>query len=370
MNVLRIAFKEFKQNIRDWRANALMVLLPILLMSVLGAALSGLFSSSIDIKAKATYSTRGEGPLPAAFEAFTASVLPMGVRFTRVEESADALGGVRDASIACHLAVSDAGITMYKNDRFAFEADFVQSLLTVFLERYNAAAAVAAVDPALLPRFFAEPDASAVETVSLRGNRNPSALDYYAVTMLTFMILFASVFGMSALKREMRLRTANRMLCAPVRKWEYLTGKLAGGYAVTLVQIAAALAFSRWVLGAYWGGDMATVALILAAEALMATGIGMGAGFLFKNEGAANGIINTLNPVLATFGGSYVPFSVTGELFANISKFDPLAYINKALFGVVYNADYSGVPAAVCLCVGVAIAFIALAALLSRKETA
>jgi len=45
MNIVRILIKEFKTSIRDYKANSLMVLLPILLIIILGAALSNVFES-------------------------------------------------------------------------------------------------------------------------------------------------------------------------------------------------------------------------------------------------------------------------------------------------------------------------------------
>ena len=43
MKTLQIILKEIKRNIRDYKANTMMVLFPIVLIIILGAAFSGIF---------------------------------------------------------------------------------------------------------------------------------------------------------------------------------------------------------------------------------------------------------------------------------------------------------------------------------------
>jgi ABC-2 type transport system permease protein len=102
----------------------------------------------------------------------------------------------------------------------------------------------------------------------------------------------------------------------------------------------------------------------------MAASIGAGTAFLFKSEATATGILNTVFPLLATFGGNYVPLSVMPPAMARITDFDPLAWINRAIMGVIYSRDYSWAFRAIGLCLGISAVFLAITALLSRKETA
>jgi ABC-2 type transport system permease protein len=85
---------------------------------------------------------------------------------------------------------------------------------------------------------------------------------------------------------------------------------------------------------------------------------------------AAPGILNSLFPVMALFGGNYTPIAGMGPVFSKMADFDPLAWVNRAIFGVIYNQDYSSVFKAVAFCLGISAVFLTAAALLSRKETA
>jgi ABC-2 type transport system permease protein len=222
MNLFRIVFKEFTQDIRDWRSNALMILFPILLISVLGAALGGVFSGSLALEADALYTVEGDGPIARAFQAFTARTAGMGVRFTETSDREQGMGSVKDLTHACYLVISDDRITLYKNARFGLEADFVRSFVQGFLRQYAAARAIGLVDPAALLRVTWDSGRSYVEETSLVGERQPRSTDYYAVTLLTLVIMYASVIGMGGIKEEQKLRTLNRVLSAPVRRWQPL----------------------------------------------------------------------------------------------------------------------------------------------------
>ncbi len=49
MNIIRIMRKEFKLNIRDFKANMMMILFPIVLIIILGTAFSTQFDRSIKL---------------------------------------------------------------------------------------------------------------------------------------------------------------------------------------------------------------------------------------------------------------------------------------------------------------------------------
>jgi ABC-2 type transport system permease protein len=336
---------------------------------VLGTALGGVFGSSFSLQVRALYVVRTESPLASGFGEFMDKTRALGVRFAPAESVEQGIAGVRDADDTCLVVVSETGITLYRNDRFGIEAGFMQSLLTGFLQRYNAAGAVASVDPNAVKAFLAAPTGPYVEEASLGGNRRPRAVDYYAVTMLTMIILQGSMLGMSGMRKERKLGTARRILSGPVRRWEFLSGKVAGGLLVMVVQALVVLVLSRYAIGAYWGRDLATVFLVLVSEMVMSVSIGAGVAYLLRSEGAAMGILNTVIPVLVLFARGYGPLG-SGPVFERIASLDPLGWVNRAVFGVIYTGDHSTVVPAVLICLGVAAVFFAAIGFASRKGIA
>lgn len=83
MNILSIAFKEIKQDFRDRRTLIFMLGFPIILMLILGLALTNAFSGDLsvgDLKV-VVKDTTGGGPLSEAFTAFTKEAGKSGITF-------------------------------------------------------------------------------------------------------------------------------------------------------------------------------------------------------------------------------------------------------------------------------------------------
>jgi ABC-2 type transport system permease protein len=193
MGMFRMILKELTHGSRNWRTNAIMILFPIVLMVTLGSALGGMFGGAVLGNVRALYTIRDGGQIGPAFDAFKSEVEKLGVTFTAARDSEEGKRAVRDITYSCYLVVSADGISLYKNDRYGFEADFMQSLLTAFLQRFNAVIAIASVNPAMVARLSAPDGTSFVESSTLQANRKPRALDYYGVSMLTLIIMYSSL---------------------------------------------------------------------------------------------------------------------------------------------------------------------------------
>jgi len=373
MNIINILVKEFKHNTRNWKANAMMVLFPILLIIILGAAFVNMFSQSIDLSGiKVLYTTQCSKELADGFRNFT-DELNKGMKIVFVETT-DTEKGIKSAGdnteYSCYILLTDnpEEIKIYKNERYNTEANMVESILKGFAQRYGAIAEIARTNPAVLGKVMSDTTADFVKTEALNKERQPGSLDYYAVTMLTLIIMYASLTGFYAVKNEQNLKTGNRILCAPVRKYEVMVGKVLGGILVTIVQVSVVLLFSKLILKADWGNDILTVLLVVLAESIMAISLGVVCAFLIKNDGAASGILNMLIPTVVFLGGGYVPLSTMGEGVSRLSVISPVKWTNEALFKIIYNNDYSAVLPAIMICLGVAALFIMISAYFSSKE--
>jgi ABC-2 type transport system permease protein len=368
MNILRIAAKEIRQGARNPFANAIVILLPLVMTAIIGSAMVGIGGGAALGAVRVTYAIEGDGALGAAFRELIAGARGLGVTFTEARRE-EGIRGVRDAASACHLEVMADRIVLVRNARAGLEAGFVQALVAAFLERHNAVSAIAAVRPAAAAALTGPDDRVFVQSVSLEGSRKPRSLDYYAVGLLTFIIMNGALFAMLAVRREKTLATQARILSAPVRRWQFLAGKVTGLLAVMVLQVAAVLVFSRFVLGAYWGNDMPVVGLVLLSEAIMAVSLGVGVGYAVRNEGVA---VITLNAGSMAFGflaGCIVPLSILGPVFTKIAELNPLGWVNKALFGVIYGTDYTAAAVAIAFCLGVSAVFLAITARCAGRES-
>jgi ABC-2 type transport system permease protein len=153
-------------------------------------------------------------------------------------------------------------IKVYKNSRYQFEANLMESLVKSFAGRYSAVAQIAHTHPAALEQVLADPKMDFVQTQAVDRKRQPGSLDYYAVTMLTLILMYASLTGLWSVKNEKNFKTGRRILASPVTKYEFLAGKISGGILITILQAVVVILFSQTILKAYWGTDIVTVILV------------------------------------------------------------------------------------------------------------
>jgi len=359
--------KEIKQNLRNVRAMSYLVLFPIILILVLGTALSGAFDQSIAFKdINVLYSNSNDGALAQAFNGFITKGGEMGFVFSKAQSLQEAEDQVKNADYTCFINVSDNGLEIYENDKEAFKASLVEGVLNSFIQRYKALSQIVLVNPSVAMKIMNDQsNRNFVKLSTIGDERQPTAMDYYAVTMLTLIILYSSLTGAHAIKDEKTSKTMNRLLCAPVKKYEVLTGKILGSLVITSLQVGVVILITKFVLKTYWGNHLGVVLLLLASEVAMAVSLGIGVAFLVKNE---RGILNTLIPLMAFFGGSYMPVENFGKSLLLVANFSPVRWVNKAIFAVIYSNDYSSVAKAISINLCLAAIFVVIASLSFRKE--
>lgn len=369
MNIINIMIKEIKQILRDKQSMALMIAFPIVLILILGSALSGQFKSSINLDNVNILYTSEEGKVSEGFKGFMDSAKEMGMKFTESKDLNEGLKKIKNADYTCYVVVKDDGLTLYKNEIYDFKANLVEGILQTFIDRYNTIFQIASVNPAALSKIDLNKTPESVKIVPLQGNRQPKAVDYYSVTMTTLIIMYAAGYGTWCIRGERIMKTGSRIFSSPVRKYEVLIAKLTGGIFATSLQILIVFIVSKYIIGAYWGNHIGIVFLILLSQVIMIISLGAGIAFVIKNDVAASSFLNTLIPFLVFLGGGYVPLEQFGsKALLSIAKISPVRWVNDSIFEAIFANSISKAGTAITLNLAVATIFITVSSILFRKE--
>lgn len=386
-NIFILLKKEMVHNVRDKKGNIMMILFPLVLMLILGSALSSAFSNSVQLgNVKVLYYVNQSSKISNAFEQFKKQGEKLGMVFTQSNNMEDAKEEIKRLGYTCLIEIESQPednkgiIRFYKNNRYKFTANLVQMMMNAFVQRYNAVDAIIRHEPQMLSQLIdshkqdnnssqeqKEPQAF-VQTVTVNRGRRPSSMDYYAVTMLTMIIMYGSITGNWSIKSEKNLRTGNRILSAPVKKYQILAAKVTGGIIITFIQAIIVIFTSKYAFGAWWGEDIATILAVILSQIVMVISLGTSLAFIFKSESASSGIINAVIPIIVYLGGGYVPLENFGGFLSDISFISPVKWINQSIFRVIYSNDYSLVMTSVIINISVALALAATASFMTRKN--
>jgi len=380
MIILNLIFKEIKQSLRDKKAMSMMVLFPIVLIVILGTAFSKTFGGdvNIEIKAEVAYTNYSKVELTKAFDSFKDDLTKeLKVTFKELpgtsnkEDTQEGIEAIKNGKYSCYIVLSDNEFKIYKNERFNFEGNLLESVFNTFVQRYNLVMQVAKVNPAAIEGILSDSNTNYTSMVSLEKKKQPRAMDYYAVTMITLIIMYATMTGSYSITGERTTKTESRMVITPVTKYQIFIGKAIGCVLVTVLQILIVFLFSKYVLKINWGDNILVVLLILFSEIVMAISLGTGMALITKNESASNGILNALVPIMIFLGGGYVPLDQFQSKALNlITQVSPIKWTNEAILKVIYSNDMSTVAQTLIINFSVILVFMFISIFLFRREEA
>ena len=232
--------------------------------------------------------------------------------------------------------------------------------------RLAAAQITAAVqaDPALqaalarLPQAIAEAEADfaagqgPASPIRLRretvgGGPHFDVLGYFMPSMAIFFLMFAVFGGMRSILDEEKKGTLPRLLTTPTRPAEILAGKIGGTLLTGLLQMAVLVLVSALLFGVHWG-DPWGVALLSLATVTAAAGLGALLTALARDDDQA-GILGTFVAlVFGILGGNFIALQNIPPWLDTLSKatlnrwaldgFTALALEDAPLRGVLPHA--------------------------------
>ncbi|WP_127592638.1 ABC transporter permease [Paenibacillus lautus] len=369
MNVLRIALKEMKI-VREVRMLVFMLATPVLLILILGTALSNAFNGSTAIgDIRVLYHNSGAEPaLMEQWETFMQeSERSSGMMFEQAKEGMDGGQEVRNNRYTGYVEIGANGISYEGNSRSSIENGIVQGMLSAFTDRYRLSAEAAKMDPEYENKLLVNDGESYVVESSIQGARQPGSLDYFAIAVTTMIILYSALTAGGLIDSERKRNTAHRLLASPVTKAEIFAGKILGTLLINAVFVIIVVLISKYMFNAYWGENPVMVFLVLLTEILFALSLGLGISYVLKGN-AAGAVIMVIIQLAAFFGGGYTPVASTTGFMREAATYSPLHWSNEALLQLIYSGNGSAAMNAMMLNVGFSILLLAVAMISMRRR--
>ncbi|KYD09138.1 hypothetical protein B4102_2665 [Heyndrickxia sporothermodurans] len=370
MNIINIAWKEIKSDFRDIRTAVFMLALPIVLMLVLGTALSNTFTTSIQIDdMNVLYKDQTNGEFSQYFSRFVDEAKQSGIHFKKASKIVSGKEVVKQNKYDGYLEVNQKGIRLYLNERNSIEGSILQGMLTSFVDKYNVAQEVVKIAPDQIGTVFStEKHHDYIKNTSLLPKKSPSSMDYYAIVMTTMIALYGAMSASSLIAGERARKTGDRLIVAPVRKSEIFIGKVAGNIVLNTVCILLVVLFSKILFHANWGDHFGTVFLVLLTEVIFAVSLGLGISYLTKSNASTSVILMLVIQLASFFGGAYFKIENPEGIFKFITELSPLTWINRAVTKIIYTNDLSAAIPAISLNIGIAVLFLLIAVISMRRR--
>lgn len=367
MKMLSITINTIKLTFKNKTVFFMQILFPIVLIFVFGIILNGTMNKSKNFKdVKIGYYSAENKDMNNEFNEIKRQGIKLGIKFYE-EKKESGIKKVEDGKYTCFIEIKNSEINMYKSDKDEFKTSLVESLMKTFIQRYNAIFKIASVNPKALGNINLKSiNMSLVNDISINGKGAPGSMDYYAVTMLTYIMMFSLLNGFTTMSK--RKQITNRIICSPVRNSDVICGKILGDIVFSAMQILILILFSKFVFKAYFGEHILAVFLIVLAEAAVAISIGISIGLMDKNYDEINTQFVAVSMVIGFLGGSYFPVKYMGKTFQMVANISPIKLINDAVFNVIYENNFVMAFRAIGICSVVCIIFIIITSIFYERR--
>jgi len=326
---------------------ALMMLLPLFLTFLLGAALESLFDSENDnvmLGSTWLYYIEDSEDGDRLRDFLDEYGHQFNMDLTWEEDKDEALDVVAERLADAYLVYADGTITIYQNEHANQPTRWLKVVFDSYLMR------VAIIDDILetttdisLLQFIEETAMEVGEHVSLMQIdtvSRPDAIGYYAIAMITLTSCYSMVAVILGLHAEKRRATAKRYLIAGKSLFSFIISKALGMNLVFLTQLTVIMLFNTFIYRVYFGAPQTwlTVLAVTMVFAFTVTQFASMLCLIFRNFIALVVTVNTaLLPVMLFFGGAYLGYHRLIDIgLGDIIVFSPVYHLNRGIFDAIY----------------------------------
>ena len=408
--------------IRNPKVIVMQLVMPLVLISILGFALKGMFEEDKSpIEAKIAYVSHGnekqdiedfkseleKSELPAevkgAIEHGLEQMLPMKLMKEAVFKSSEVKDFIdfeekqphqlsalkKDKEYAVIIEVPEkftyqlfmslflSGNTesvkpelkLYQNNKKELAAQLVTEITEQFQHQYTLHTTLAQkgirVDGAVQ-----QSEGMTISKQAISAVKPVSAMVYYLLGIsMMFVLYIASDTGSFAFA-EKESNVFTRIILSGASSFSYLIGNFISAVMIAFLQLAIIFGFTRIVYGVVWDDFIGFLVITLCiAGAVGGFAVVLTAlNYRFHSQAISNFFSNVVVTMLALLGGTFVPMKSVSETIAAIGAYTPNGAAMNAYLQVFQGYGlHSVVPQLVTLC-GFGIVFIILGAFLFPKE--
>jgi len=346
LNWLHIVIKDLKIISREKLAWLTMILLPLVVVTVAGFALSGLFSENVpDLKLAYSYSGNAANieSLIHGLEEIEA------IQLVQAGSKEDGMELIEKSTATALIVIPEDFDVENINSRHTVEfyydissqssSSILQGMVQGVVNSLNnslvtiellarQAGRYGADTQELLPQIvetvrnsFHDTDRIGIDIQGVGGEKSNESFYQVIPGFAVMFLLFSIIGGATKLFDERQNKTLRRILIAPVKKSDVIIGKWVGMTTEGFFQAVILFLVGKLIFGLSLGENPFRLLLFLLVAAGTAGAIGVFVASISKSLKQANGLAMLLFMVMSALGGSWWPLEITPAFMQTAGKF-------------------------------------------------
>ncbi|WP_334077472.1 ABC transporter permease [Paenibacillus sanfengchensis] len=358
MKLLTIIAFEVRKLIRARVVLFNLFLLPLLLIFILGNALSPMFDSGSDktleqVNVKLVRSA-AEGGTDLGLDAFLVNpeikeTLRIDKAANRAEAEASLRSGNSDFAVVipgdfeAKVTRGEAAKWEYILGKDQLKNHVAEMIFDAYLDEVNRTQASAIVlgpeaVTAAMRQVQQAGDPTFVEMAPLsEQGESYSAFQYYAVSMLIMFLLYSGLMVNESLRSEIDNRTLYRLGSMPIGGLPIFAGKIIGNGLVTSLQATVIILGTSWLYGVEWGNHPFYLAAICGLVILCSMMLAVIVSLWSKSGATARTLVQVVAILMTFLSGGFQPIPV--DLIQRLEDFTVNHWAMQGLLRIMLGAD-------------------------------
>ncbi|NEW05389.1 ABC transporter permease [Paenibacillus sp. SYP-B3998] len=362
MHIWTIAWYEVLRMMRMRYVFIIQFLMPLLLIFILGSALSNTFKiEDKTLKPVKVDVVQGDtGAISSWFDSFVAAqqVQPV-IQTNSIPTREEAVERVKAGESEFALIIpNDFSAQVLQGKEAQWEMilgkDYGQNLtaqmvLRSFLDQINQIqATMVATGPGALQamqnqgsNLFHKPDTNAPTHVRIgkmtQTNANYTATQYYAASMLIMFLLYSGMSAAIGLQNEKEKHTLSRLNSLPISNVKILMGKILGNTIISLLQAFVIIAATIVFYGVDWGHSYLMLFLVCLLIIVVSMSLAIVVMIIAGSTKSVNTIFQMLILAMTFLSGGFTP--LPDGLLHQLGEFTINYWGMQSLFRIMLRSD-------------------------------
>lgn len=354
MITLKIAYYKFIRNWRDKTNLILLFIFPLLIIYILGNALSGIFSSSSKSKdisnIEVVLINKDKGEMAKGFEDYLArQEISKVISVNKSYNEKEAVELLKKGNICSIIEISGdftdkirrgekVNINIIENNSKDYKSDVVKSVVESYINGMNTVKGIFEVKR----DGFDYKYINVVENISLsKNNKIPRAIDYYAVTMLIMTIMYGSIIAFNSIAEGYLSNTVQRLKVANVKSFSIFMGTLIGDLFWMFIDSIIIIIITKFLYNANWGENYIILLTIIFLACTFSLGMGIFMYMVMRNIKAGEAILQSFIIYSTFISGGYNKLNLDGTTLEKFQYTSPNYISQKAIFNLIYGNNLS-----------------------------
>ncbi|MEK4438335.1 ABC transporter permease [Paenibacillus sp. FSL K6-2862] len=388
MNIWHICMFEIRRILRIRSVLLNLFVLPLLLIFILGAALSSTMDTGKDnvpgqVRVGVIQTGSNSGSVTEALNAFVAAPAVAEMmkvqHFTSEEEAERNLRqGELDFAV---LIPPDLEERMVKGEEVKLQwilgkdgtLNIVgETLFTRFTDELNrnmATVEVLGLEGSMAVASMVGEGAANISYVNVSNpgteGTSYSASQYYAASMLAMFMLYAGMTTSNSLFSERDKKTLTRLQAAPVGNGVIFAGKIAGNSLLAFMQALIIVLMTYWLYGVNWGTHPWLIVLICVLITISSMMIGVIVALVSKSAASASALMQGIIIAMTFISGGFTPIAI--DFVQRIGEFTVNHWALQSFLRMMLNASMSEIMHNILMLGVVSAVLLAIAAVIYGK---